>query len=134
MLISEGIVWIHLQLNMNKFISSVIKNKCPDCLEGNFFVSDSMFNFRTFDKMNKSCVKCGMDFKQEPGFYFGAAIMSYAIQAVLLLITYLVFQVLIELPIWYFLGVFSALLILLLPFTFRISRLLWINMLGNKAK
>jgi uncharacterized protein (DUF983 family) len=119
---------------MNKFISSVVKNKCPNCLEENFFVSNSIFNLRTFDTMNKSCPKCEMDFRQEPGFYFGAAIMSYGIQAALLLISYLLFQVLIELPFWYFFGTFSILLILLMPFTFRISRLLWINMLGTKPK
>ena len=85
---------------MNKFISSVVKNKCPNCLQDNFFETNSMFNVRTFDRMNKCCTKCGMDFRQEPGFYFGAAIMSYAIQAVLLLLTYVVLQVLIELPFW----------------------------------
>ena len=117
---------------MNKFIYSVVKNKCPHCGKGDFFVPGGMFRFSTFDKMNKCCSECGMNFRQEPGFYFGAAIMSYILQAVLLLLTYLVFQLLGEIPFWYFLGVFSSLLILLLPFTFRISRLLWINMLGTR--
>lgn len=93
-----------------------------------------MYSFRTFDKMNKACPSCGMDFRQEPGFYLGAAIISYAMQAFFLLIAYLVLQVMIELPFWYFVGVFSLLLILLVPFTFRISRLLWINIMGNKPK
>ena len=117
---------------MNKFVYSIVKNKCPNCGEGNFFESNSMFNPKTFDKMNKFCSKCSMDFRQEPGFYFGAAIMSYVIQAVLLGLTYIFLQVLVELPFWYFLGAFSTLLIVLLPFTFRISRLLWINMLGTR--
>lgn len=120
--------------DMNKFIHSVLKNKCPHCGQGNFFETNNMYNLRTFDHMNKSCSNCGMDFRQEPGFYFGAAIMSYALQAVFLLLTYLVLQVLIELPFWYFLAAFSILLIVLLPFTFRISRLLWINMLGTRPK
>ncbi len=119
---------------MNKFISGVVRNKCPHCGKGDFFVPGGMFKFSTFDKMNKNCENCGMDFRQEPGFYFGAAIMSYAIQAVLLLLTYIFLQVLVEIPFWYFLAVFSTLLILLVPFTFRISRLLWISMLGNRPK
>jgi uncharacterized protein (DUF983 family) len=119
---------------MNKFISSVVKNKCPNCLGDNFFVYNNIYSFSKFDKMNQACTKCGMDFRQEPGFYFGAAIMSYAMQAVLLLISYLMLQVLIELPFWYFLGTFSVLLIVLMPFTFRISRLLWINILGTRPK
>lgn len=119
---------------MNKFLFSVIKNKCPHCGQGDFFVPGHMFNPRTFDRMNKECSNCRMDFRQEPGFYFGAAIMSYALQAVMLLLSYILFQVLVEIPFWYFLGLFSGLLILLLPFTFRISRLLWINMLGTRPK
>jgi uncharacterized protein (DUF983 family) len=119
---------------MNKFITSVTKNKCPNCLEGNFFVHNNMYSFSKFDKMNNECPKCGMSFRQEPGFYLGAAIVSYAMQAALLFLTYFFFQVLVEVPFWYFVGIFSALLILLVPFTFRISRLLWINMLGKKPK
>lgn len=75
-----------------------------------------------------------MDFRQEPGFYLGAAILSYAMQAVFLLGAYLLLQVLIVLPFWYFLGAFSVLLVLLLPFTFRTSRLLWINIMGKKPQ
>ncbi len=117
---------------MNKFLHSVLHNKCPHCLEDNFFISNSTYNLRTFDKMNNACPKCGMDFRQEPGFYLGAAIISYAMQAFFLLITYLILQLLVTLPFWYFVGVFAALLVLLLPFTFRTSRLLWINIMGKK--
>lgn len=117
---------------MNRFFVSVVKNKCPNCLEGSFFVHNNFYSFSKFDKMNKECPNCRMDFRQEPGFYFGAAIVSYAMQAVMLFFTFLLFQVLVELPFWYFVGVFSALLIVLIPFTFRISRLIWINMMGKR--
>ena len=119
---------------MNKFIYSVVKNKCPNCLEGNFFICDNPYNLRKFDDMNNRCPKCGMDFKQEPGFYLGAAIVSYGLQAGLLFLTYFFLQVLIEMNFWYFVGAFALELILLVPLTFRISRLLWINMLGTKPK
>jgi uncharacterized protein (DUF983 family) len=84
--------------------------------------------------MNHKCPKCGMDFRQEPGFYFGAAIVSYALQAGLMFLTYLFLQVIIEINFWYFVAVFTLELILLVPLTFRVSRLLWINMLGTKPK
>ena len=119
---------------MNKFIYSVVKNKCPNCGKGDFFISGNMYNIGKFEKMNNSCPNCGMDFRQEPGFYLGAAIMSYAMQAGLLFLTYLLLQVVIEIPFWYFLAIFSVILILLVPFTFRISRLLWINIMGTKPK
>ncbi len=117
---------------MNKFISSVVKNKCPNCLEGDFFISRNMYNLASFEKLHNKCTNCGMSFRQEPGFYLGAAIMSYAMQAGLLFLTYFFLQVVIVLSFWYFVAAFTVLLILLVPFTFRISRLLWINMLGTR--
>jgi hypothetical protein len=84
--------------------------------------------------MNNKCPICGMDFRQEPGFYFGAAIVSYALQAGLMFLIYFFLQVIIEINFWYFVAAFTVELILLVPLTFRISRLLWINMLGTKSK
>ena len=125
---------IPLQMRINNFFYSVVKNKCPNCLEGNFFICDNAYNLRKFELMNNKCPICRMDFRQEPGFYFGAAIMSYVLQAGLMLLTYLFLQVIIEINFWYFVAAFTLELILLLPLTFRISRLLWINMLGTKPK
>ena len=119
---------------MNKFVSSVAKNKCPNCGKGNFFICDNPYNLGKFSDMNNNCPNCGMDFRQEPGFYLGAAIVSYAMQAGLLFLTYFFFQVLVEINFWYFVAFFAIELILLVPLTFRISRLLWINMLGTKPK
>ncbi|MFI5164050.1 MAG: DUF983 domain-containing protein [Bacteroidia bacterium] len=118
----------------NKIFYSVLKNKCPNCLKGNFFSYNNVYSFSKFDVMNNKCPKCGMDFRQEPGFYLGAAIVSYALQAALLFLTYLLLQVMVQLSFWYFVAAFSIELILLAPLTFRISRLVWINMLGTKPK
>ena len=84
--------------------------------------------------MNNNCPNCGMDFRQEPGFYFGAAIVSYILQAALMFLTYFFLQVVVEINFWYFVGIFSLELLFLVPLTFRISRLLWINLLGTKPK
>lgn len=119
---------------MNSFLHSVIKNKCPNCLKGNFFIINNPYNLRKFDEMNKRCPVCETDFRQGPGFYLGAAITSYALQVVVVFTTYFFLQVIIEIKFFYFVGVVALLLILLIPVTFRISRLLWINMLGTKPK
>jgi|ERR1051326_3602535 uncharacterized protein (DUF983 family) len=116
------------------FVASVLQNKCPNCAEGNFFETNNPYNLKKFAAMNKSCPVCGMDFIQEPGFYFGAAIMSYVLQVGVIFILFAFFQFMIEIPIWYFIALLSGILILLAPLTFRISRLLWINMLGKKPE
>src|SRR5438128_219522 len=98
---------------MNKFLYSVIKNKCPNCSEGNFFIFNNPYNLRNFDDMHKRCSVCGMDFRQEPGFYFGAAITSYALQVVVVFTTYLFLQVIVKIKFFYFVGAVAVLLIIL---------------------
>jgi uncharacterized protein (DUF983 family) len=119
---------------MNKNIQSVLSNKCPNCLKGDYFITKNPFNLKDFEKMHPQCTHCGMDFKQEPGFYFGGAIVSYALQALVLLLFYVLFQVMIETPLPYFLTAFAILLVVLLPITFRLSRIIWINAMGTKPE
>ena len=121
-------------MEINKVVTSVLGNKCPACLKGNFFIYQNPYNLKTFTDMNKSCTNCGMDFIQEPGFYFGAAIISYILQALILFLTFIILQVVIELPVWHFIGCVAGILILALPITFRTSRLGWINLMGNFPK
>lgn len=113
---------------------SVTGNKCPHCLQGDFFLSRNPYNLKKLGDMHNTCTHCGMDFRQEPGFYLGAAIMSYALQVIMVCASYLIFQVLIEMKFEYFIILIAALLILLAPVTFRISRILWINLLGSRPK
>jgi len=58
--------------------------KCPRCQKGDMFVEP--FEFSNPTNMNKKCSECGLDFEPEPGFYFGALIISYGISSWLLLL------------------------------------------------
>ncbi|HET7819368.1 MAG TPA: DUF983 domain-containing protein, partial [Bacteroidia bacterium] len=73
---------------MNKHIYSILHNKCPNCLKGDYFITNNAFNLKDFEKMHKQCSYCGMDFRQQPGFYFGGAIVSYILQAAILFLFY----------------------------------------------
>lgn len=111
---------------------SVVKNKCPNCLEGDFFKHPNVYSFSKFDQMDKICSKCGMSFVQEPGFYFGAAIMSYVIQVFVVLLLSPFFMVLLDFSAEQFIFTAAGVLIILAPLTYRWARLLWINMLGKR--
>lgn len=65
-------------------ISVVFNYKCPQCHEGDMFVKP--FKFNNPLNMNKSCDQCGLDFEQEPGFYYGAMFISYMITVFLMLV------------------------------------------------
>ncbi|HEY6160886.1 MAG TPA: DUF983 domain-containing protein [Bacteroidia bacterium] len=113
---------------------SILRNRCPRCHKGKVFVTDNPYDLRQFATMEKACPECNMDFRQEPGFYFGATYVSYAIQVGTVLACYLVFDTLLNWGIWQFVGATVGLLLLMLPLTFRTSRLTWLTFFGDKNR
>lgn len=64
---------------------SVFKFKCPRCHEGDFFVSHP-YDLSKAGDFHEHCPKCGLKYEKEPGFYYGAMYVSYAL-AVALFVT-----------------------------------------------
>lgn len=84
--------------------------------------------------MHNRCEHCGMDFRQEPGFYFGAAIMSYVLQVIMIFPAYFFCLFTFDISVERFIFVVAIMLILAAPVNFRVSRILWINLLGSRPK
>jgi|SRR5690606_7041257 uncharacterized protein (DUF983 family) len=51
--------------------------RCPRCRTGKIF-EGSMFRLKG-QKMNKNCPHCGLKFEMEPGFFYVAMFVSYAL-------------------------------------------------------
>lgn len=58
--------------------------KCPRCKEGDMYKKP--FEFSKPLNMHRRCPNCNLDFEPEPGFYFGALMISYAVSSWMLLI------------------------------------------------
>lgn len=106
---------------------SILFNKCPRCQKGNFFAVNNPYNLKKFDEMNPRCPCCDERFEREPGYYTGALYVSYAYYTALIVTSFMVFEVLFEWDLTYFLTVLISLIILLTPPVFRLARLTWIN-------
>ena len=81
------------------------------------------------EKKFKECPKCGQDFQMEPGFYFGAMYVSYALTIainVAIFVALLVFKVY---SLTNFFIVAGIVLLITLPYIFKISRSVWIAMM-----
>ncbi len=87
-------------------------------------------------EMNHSCAVCGEDFDREPGFYYGAAYVSYGVTVALWI------SLFVALTVFDAIGLFSfsfdddpvlfivlgiSLLLILLPLLYRVSRSIWIH-------
>ncbi|MEJ1238075.1 DUF983 domain-containing protein [Chryseolinea sp. T2] len=78
-------------------------------------------------KMNERCSCCGQSFEPEPAYYFGAMFISYALNAGYFIALWVALLTLMDnIPDSLMIGGTAALVIGLLPVTFRLSRVLWI--------
>lgn len=107
---------------------SIGKLKCPQCQEGNLFLTQSHYNLKKFDKMLDKCPVCNLYYQLEPGFFWGAMYVSYF--GVILLSAALMFPIyFISKPPIFSLLIFNSLLIIIgSPMVFRYSRAVWINL------
>ena len=115
-------------------LQAVIDAKCPRCRRGKIF-SGPMYSFKA-QKMNEHCSCCKMKFEVEPGYFYAAMYVSYALNVIEILITAILTYHLSgnsEEPLLY-IGVIFAIVFLLSPFNYRYSRVILLHQLSPKIK
>jgi uncharacterized protein (DUF983 family) len=120
----------------NSKFKAIITQKCPKCHDGHLWGHPNPYKLSVLTHMNKSCQVCGENFLREPGFYFGAAFVSYGLTVglwIAVLVALLSFDAMgviefsfFENPLTFFISGLVALLAAL-PFIYRLSRSIWIH-------
>jgi hypothetical protein len=91
------------------------------------FPEGTLYSTR-FADMHTNCPCCGQTFEPEPGFYYGAMYVSFAINVGIFLISlFVLYQFVEELTMTMMVGVIVVVVVGFLPVIFRLSRVLWIN-------
>ncbi|HEY1009947.1 MAG TPA: DUF983 domain-containing protein [Daejeonella sp.] len=115
---------ISQQENMQGEFVSAVNAKCPRCRRGNMF-SNAMYGFK-LQKMNVTCPHCNLRFEKEPGYFYVAMFVSYAMNVAELIMlaigTYLVTGNL-EDP-WMYMAILFPAILILSPFNYRYSRVI----------
>ncbi len=107
---------------------SILRNKCPRCHEGEFFENPKAYSWKQLGQTKKECSNCHLDFVPEPGFYFGAAYVSYGLGVALFVATFLlVYWFVPEPPAWLYVVCMVGATLILTPVNFRLSRIIYIN-------
>ena len=111
---------------MNPILYSVLRNKCPRCHQGDVFEYKHPFR-KNFDKMHATCSQCHLKYEKEPGFFYGAMYVSYALMVA-------VFVTLWVLNGWFFKLESTGFIILVISgilgmatIVYRTARLVWLN-------
>ncbi|MEY3678706.1 MAG: hypothetical protein RI924_847 [Bacteroidota bacterium] len=112
-------------------LQAVLQCKCPRCRRGDLY-QHSLFSFK-YDKMNEFCPICNLRFEIEPGFFWAAMYVSYALNVAELVTTGIIavqFFGLGEAQIWWLIGIVLSPIFILMPFNFRYSRVLLLYFLS----
>lgn len=116
---------------------SIFFNKCPKCHEGKFWHNNNPYLnfFKKNSITNSNCDKCNFFYEIEPGFWFGAMYVSYAIAvSLVLVIGILLYNLIDNINTSTLVLTLSILIIISSPINHFFSRLIWINIFVNYSK
>lgn len=103
--------------------------KCPACRKGEIFKNTNPYHLSQMGDMHEKCPVCGENFRHEPGFYFGAAYVSYGLMVGFLigigLLYYLVFREIGDHMIR-LLSIGAVAAVMIAPVIFRYSRIIYL--------
>lgn len=106
--------------------SGIVNAKCPRCRVGKVF-SGATYGFK-IQKMNENCPHCNLKFEREPGYFYVAMFVSYALN-VAEMITISVAAYILGLNLeydnlWYFVILLFGTTLVFSPFNYRYSRMI----------
>lgn len=105
---------------------SLLKGKCPQCEKKDIFKSKGNLLALQIPEMHKNCEACHFKFEKEPGFFFGAMFVSYAVTAAEFIAAFVISHFIFGLSLLMSFLVVVTISILLSTFNFRLSRSIWI--------
>jgi uncharacterized protein (DUF983 family) len=118
-------------------LSAIIKGKCPQCRRGAIFTGN-MYGFN-IQRTNYSCQHCAQRFEIEPGYFYAAMYVSYAMNMIEMIslgfATYYLSGGRLDFDsLWLYVGVIFLGSLLLSPLNYRYSRVILLHWLSPKIK
>ncbi len=102
----------------NNRLWAIVLQRCPICLEGPVF--------RSLLHIHKDCPHCGVHYERETGYFLNAMFFAYVLGFLVIAPTALYLYIVGVETLWFSL-IISAELLLLWPWIFRYSRILWLH-------
>nr|WP_298997380.1 DUF983 domain-containing protein [uncultured Allomuricauda sp.] len=106
---------------------SILTGSCPRCHEEHMYTNKNPYTFGKLLKMHERCSHCGLKYKIEPSFFYGAMYVSYGVGVAFAVAAFVISFLFIGLNL---LNTFIAIvltLIAFMPVIIRLSRNIWIN-------
>ena len=107
---------------------SILTGSCPKCQLESMYVNKNPYQVGQLFKMHERCSHCGIKYKIEPSFFYGAMYVSYGVGIAFGVAAFIIAYVMLETSL---VNTFIAIVITLLvfmPVIIRLSRNIWINL------
>lgn len=111
-------------------VTALLKGKCPRCRQGDMFAYPAT-NLSKFNKMHEACPRCGVRLQPEPGFYQGAMYVAYGFTVIVTIIVTIILYLLGDYSEWVYIGAIIGIMILLVPWNYRYSRIIYLYSFGG---
>lgn len=106
---------------------SIFKRKCPRCQEGDFFISHP-YDLKKAGDLHETCSSCGLKYEKEPGFYYGAMYVSYALGVALFVTLWVSLNLFFsEVSTGLQIFLIISVSLVLTPYLYALSKIIWAN-------
>ena len=106
-------------------LKAFVNAKCPRCRLGSVFTG-AAYGFKV-QRMKENCEVCNLKFEREPGYFYVAMFVSYAMNVAEIIsisvAAYILGLDIVYENLWYFVFIIFAGVIIFAPFNYRYSRL-----------
>ena len=109
-------------------LHSILTGTCPRCHQESMYKFKNPYNVTKLYQMNDYCGCCGLKYKIEPSFFYGAMYVSYGLTVAIGVATFVAVSFFVKLNVNQALLAISAAIIVLMPITARLSRNIYIAM------
>ena len=106
---------------------SILTGSCPRCHQESMYSDTNPYKFGKLFEMNERCSSCGLKYKMEPSFFFGAMYVSYAVGIAFAVAVFVIAYLVLNASLFDTFIAIVATLVLFLPVIIRLSRNIWVN-------
>ena len=110
---------------------SILTGTCPRCQEESMFINKNPYVLSEAMQMHEKCSHCGLKYKMEPSFFYGAMYVSYAVGIAFAVAAFVISHFVFGAGINMIFVSIVATLVVFMPIILRLSRNIWINLFVN---
>ena len=108
-------------------IYSILTGTCPRCQEESMYENSNPYALSQIFKMHERCSHCGLKYKIEPSFFYGAMYVSYAVGIAFAVAAFVISFLFIGTSLKTTFIAIVGTLVVFMPVIIRLSRNIWIN-------